>query len=193
MIFTPQQKREAYKKLPPNVKFFVMSDESEEIVTRLLSEEGLGNDDSLYNEIFNSTLGLQTLDEAIGNIAIATNKTTDDLSRLKSNLQRFIFDEMTRLSKIAEKENNSQSVKESGVVSSFEKTILNQVNAMRPIGEPERSESQNRVAPTQNNVPHNLPGVELPRVETHDSNSSNPKNAIHNYIPGGDPYREPTE
>lgn len=67
---------------------------------------------------------------------------------------------------------------------SFERTILNQAMAMRRVGEAPAN------LPTSQNTPKFGPRNEENRAEP---TQNNQQNAIHNYVPGSDPYREPIE
>lgn len=93
MKFTKEQKRLAYRKLPTEVQNFIMDPESSEIILNHLKETGLSPElsDSADSEILYATYGLQTLDDAIANIAKLSNKNMNDFSKLKVNLENNIF------------------------------------------------------------------------------------------------------
>ena len=180
MSFTREQRQIAYKKLSSEVQDFVMSNETSELISNLLSESGLSEEQSNVadSEILDALFGLQTLTEAINNIAKLSEKNTESFSKLKTDLENNIFDQMPK---------NTQGT--SGVTpqtpepplksyDSFEQTILRQAQAMRPA----RSASDNVAGgpATSAQAPSNLPGarpVEAPKSQPADT----------------DPYREPIE
>lgn len=183
MKFTPKQKREAYKKLVPEAQDFVMSDETTEIISNILNEIGLSEDQSIDadGEIFSSILGLQTLSDAISNIAQMSGKSVDELSELKEKLGEEIFSKIAEFESLSketepkepENANEKPVLPQNKVGASFEQIILNQARAMQP-------------ARPAGEVPHNLPSEEAPSVQ-------NEERKIHNYTAGNDPYREPIE
>lgn len=93
MTFTKEQKKEAYVKLSPEVQSFIMDSETAELITNYLKETGLTPEqsNSADSEILYAMYGLQTLSEAIANIAKLNNKNINNLSKLKTNLENNIF------------------------------------------------------------------------------------------------------
>jgi hypothetical protein len=188
MTFTREQKKEAYKKLSPEMQDFVMDNETTEIIGNFLTEAGLNEEQSndADLEILLAMYGLQTLSDAINNIAKLCGKNAENFSELKSNLERNIFDNITKIKNGATPVyTNTEPKKEtvSGVGQSFEQIILNQARAMqpaRPAGYVPQNLPTNEPKPTEN-VTENIP---IKQEEEH---------AIHNYVPGADPYREPIE
>lgn len=167
MKFSREQKKEAYKKLSPEVQDFVMSNETTELIENYLKEAGLSEEQSISadSEILYAMYGLQTLSEAIDNIAKSSGKNINDLSKLKTDLDNNIF------------RNIPQEKSTSNIGNSFEQIILNQARAMQPARE--AGSSQQQVVSSK--VPENLPvEQEKPKV-------------IHNYIGESDPYREPLQ
>jgi len=96
MTIALKQKREAYKRLTPEVRDFIMSNETNRIIDIYLNEVGLSEEQmiSADGEILWVMLNLQTLSDAITNIAKLTGKSELDLSDLKNNLQSNIFDKI---------------------------------------------------------------------------------------------------
>lgn len=169
------------------VRDFLNSDDLKELVLSISERYFLEPDevDSVVDLVCLILLGLidpNSLKSELQKRTAITSKMATDFA---SDLQTIILEPIAKII-----DRSPFEEKSSGVVNSFEKTILNQVNAMRPIGEDESNDVGNGATPTQNNVPHNLPGIEV-GVDARDTNSTNSKNAIHNYVPGGDPYREP--
>lgn len=111
MIFTKEQKKEAYKKLSPEVQDFIMDPETTEIIDNLLTQVGLNDEQSILadSEILNAMYGLITLDDALKNISQITNKTEGDLSELKTKLVTNIF---TKLDQIKIKNDGLHHIKE---------------------------------------------------------------------------------
>jgi hypothetical protein len=93
MTFTRQQKQQAYKKLSPEVQEFVMSNEVTELIGKYLTESGLNSEQNEVadSEILYTMFELQTLPEAISNIAKLSGKNINDLSKLKNSLEENIF------------------------------------------------------------------------------------------------------
>src|SRR3989338_3828920 len=96
MTLTLAQKKEAYRKLPPEVQNFIMDSETTDIISSDLNEIGLTTEqsDSADSEILYAMYGLQTLNTAIDNISKLSNKKRDSLSMLESNLKFDIFDKI---------------------------------------------------------------------------------------------------
>ncbi len=178
MTFTREQKKQAYEKLSPEVQDFVMSNETTELIGKLLRESGLSEDEEISadSEILYSLYGLQPLSIAIENIAKLSNRNLDNLSNLKMKLEDNVFGKIPQ-----QKEADGVSVQKSTQQPTipqppkpeqprsriapvgFEEAILNQVRAMRVATPP----------------PSNLPTA--------------PEHNVHDYKQGADPYREPTE
>jgi hypothetical protein len=201
MPFTPQQKKEAYKKLSPEKQDFVMSEETTELIDNYLIETGLLEEqsDQANIEIFHALLGLQTLAEAITSIAALLNKNRSDLSKLETDLQEQIFDKIPKTTEteisnneviIPEQKQEKEEPQTSGVGESFEQIILNQVKAMMParaIGEaPQNLPTADEILQDTSNV-SSIPNVSKPETPE----ISKKTGVIHNYLPGQDPYREP--
>ncbi len=93
MILTPQQIREAYKRLPAEIQSLVMDIETTDLIANKLKEVGLN--EGLVNladsEILYAMYMLQTLDTAIENIAKLSGRQTSEFSGLKSKLEEKIF------------------------------------------------------------------------------------------------------
>jgi hypothetical protein len=174
MVFTREQKKEAYKKLSPEVQDFVMSEETTGMIDGILGEVGLSEEQSIDadGDIFSSLLGLQTLSEAISNIAELSGKSVNELSELKEKLEEEIFIKITELENSEQKTKKEMPQNTNGVGESFEQIILNQARAMQPARQP-------------GEAPQNLP--------TNSNANEDTKEVIHNYIKNEDPYREPIE
>jgi hypothetical protein len=116
MIFTKEQKNEAYKKLSPEVQSFIMEGETTELIINYLKELRLSEDqlNLVDSEILYSMFGLQTLSDAINNIAKLTNKNVNDFSELKINLEKNIFSKIQEKIEIPETEFNKNKVVEIG-------------------------------------------------------------------------------
>jgi len=99
MGFTREQTRSAYQSLSPDTQDFVHSNATGELIMQLLVGTGLSEAEaqgSPDSEILHAMYGLQTLDDAIANIAQSVNKSPDDLSRLKYVLDEFVFSKIPR-------------------------------------------------------------------------------------------------
>jgi hypothetical protein len=178
MKFTREQKKEAYQKLSPKIQDFVMDNETTELISSFFDEIGFSEEQSndADLEILFTMYGMQTLSEAINSIANLSGKNAEQLAGLKVKLEDNIFKNIDKL-KNEPVISETQQVEEiepkletptqpqNNVGNSFEQIILNQAKAMRPA------------------APANLPTADI---------EEKPK-AIHNYVPGADPYREPIE
>jgi hypothetical protein len=131
------------------------------------------------SSFFDSLVGIG-IDKNIASL-IAKNvdeKIFSELDKIKNKIQ-----EIPPEDKIQPKEMESKKENQSGVGQSFEQIILNQARAMqpaRPAGYVPQNLPTNEPKPTEN-VAENIP---IKQEEEH---------AIHNYVPGADPYREPIE
>ena len=93
MAFTSQQSKAAYKKLPPEVQNLIMSSETTELISSALKGTGLDDEQANFadSEILYAMFCLQSLDDAISNIAKLSSKDVASLSKLKTNLENNIF------------------------------------------------------------------------------------------------------
>ena len=198
MTFTREQKKEAYKKLSPRVQDFIMDNETTELIDRFLKEVGISEEQSISadSEILITMYGLQSLLTTIDNIAKLSNRSVEQLSGLKENLENNILRKISEInannneSQIKSVEsapisNNEETSSYSGnnIGSDFEQIILNQAKAMQPAQE----SSKQQVVSSK--VPENLP-IESSKESVVSSKEEEPKE-IHNYTGESDPYREP--
>jgi len=189
MSFTLQQRKDAYSKLSPEMQDFVMASETTEFISKILASYGLNEDESntADSEILYALLKLQDLSSSIQNISSQTGRSVESLSGLKANLQKNIFDKIalgtTELWKITESVRSepspSQPEVRNKIGESFEQTIVNQAKAMQPV----RAEAPNNLPTEQAVMPQNPVSTSAPAP-------SGESKAIHDYKPGGDPYRE---
>jgi hypothetical protein len=93
MTFTLQQSRMAYKKLPPEVQDLIVGNETMDLIANALKEVVLNEEQANLadSQILYAMYCLQSLDDAIKNIAELSGKTVDDFSKLKSTLENDIF------------------------------------------------------------------------------------------------------
>src|SRR5688572_33357372 len=93
MTFNREQKQVAYKKLPPEVRDFIMSNETANLIADSISKLGLSGDRAISadSEILYALLGLQTLSTAISNIAKLNNKNVGDLAIFTSEIENNLF------------------------------------------------------------------------------------------------------
>jgi hypothetical protein len=93
MTHTAEQKRAAYKKLPPQIQSLVMDNETTELIANALKEAGLNEDqaDLADSEILHAMYCLQSLDGAIDNIARLSRKKVGELLSLKAIIQKEIL------------------------------------------------------------------------------------------------------
>lgn len=98
MRFTGEQIRAAYKKLHPDIQDLVGSMVIGDLIMQLLVGTGLSEEQAndADTEILHAMYGLQTVSDAIDEIAQLSNKSPDDLSRLKSVLEEFVFSRLRR-------------------------------------------------------------------------------------------------
>lgn len=96
MIYTLSQKREAYNKLTEETRKFIMDEETTNLIDRFLNEVGLNEEMSALanTEVINAAVGLISLEMAIVNIAKISEKNTNDLSVLRTNLENNIFNKL---------------------------------------------------------------------------------------------------
>lgn len=167
MLYTKEQKKEAYKKLSPEIQDFIMSSETTELINKYLNEIELSDDQNELadSQILYAMIGLQSLDQAISNIATLSNRSVETLSQLKSNLQNEVFYFIQNETKSEQNENQDKN----GVGNDFEQIILNQARAMQVAKE----------------VPENLP------IGENVAETTNQNRTVHDYKDGNDPYREP--
>ncbi|MFZ2484610.1 MAG: hypothetical protein WAX80_01100 [Minisyncoccia bacterium] len=177
MTFAPQQIRESYKRLPPEIQDLIMSNETTELVAKSLREAGLNQDQENLadSEILYTMYCLQSLDEAISNITKLSGKDLNSLSKLKSVIQDNILSKY----KI--------DIKEFIEANKLEPVATLSVPEIAPDNLPMVEKGE---------VAHSVPHVEQ---TTHDSrqttNQEQPKVQTplpdYRYPDSKDPYREP--
>lgn len=192
MTFTQQQIKAAYKRLLPEVQDLIMSNETTELITTSLKEVGLSEEQANLadSEILYALYCLQSLGDAINNIAKLSNKNSNDLSKLKSVIQDNILSKY----KINIKdfiESNKTSV--ATAQPSIEKASVPEIP---PTNLPmvEKGEVAHEVPHVEQPVitpttPIPPPSTTPPQPQT----KLEPKASLPDYrYPGGkDPYREP--
>lgn len=89
MTFTRTQSQVAYKKLPPEIQDLIMSNETTDLIATTLKEAGLSEEQANLadSEILYTLFCLQSLDDAINNIAKVSNRNANDLSKIRSVIQ----------------------------------------------------------------------------------------------------------
>ena len=89
MTFTREQRQAAYNRLQPDIQDIITSSWAAELVSSTLKEAGLTEDqrDLADSEILYALFCLQSLDDAINNIAKLSNKNLNDLSKIKLAVQ----------------------------------------------------------------------------------------------------------
>lgn len=93
MIFSKEQRKTAYQKLSPEIQSFIMDTGTTELILNYLTETRLTEDqtESADSEILYAMYELQSLSDAINNIAKLSNRNINDFSILKTNLENNIF------------------------------------------------------------------------------------------------------
>lgn len=140
MKFTKEQKLKAYKNLSLDVQNFITYSETTELIETNLSDAGLNEDqaESADSEILYAMYGLQTLHEAIENIAKITNKKAGDLTKLESELQKNIFD------KIASEQSSPAVINKNKVLEISKKYSLDDGQTEKLIGYIQTSTEQKK-------------------------------------------------
>ena len=169
MSFTLEQRKEAYRKLPPEVQDFIMSNDTTELITQLLGNAGLSGQqaDSADSEVLYLMHGLQSLSDTMRNIAKTSGKDESAFAQLKTELNNKLLSKIPKGNENKGGQPNIVEPKSEPQVKpydSFEQTILRQAMAMKPI----QSAGTNTVSPQK-------------PIETKQNVTSN------------DPYREPIE
>jgi hypothetical protein len=191
MSFSREQKQEAYKKLTSEVQDFIMSSETTELIDNYLKEVTLSETQSndADSEILFAMYGLQTLPEAIQNIAKLSNKNVSDLSKLQKNLEENIFSKIN-LSKLAsdQEEKLTKVYKSNPLGKSFEETILNQAKGMMPARHASQGDAGGPARPADEDMRNEVRSTSYEERE-----KNNKPVSVPNYSKGNDPYREPLQ
>ena len=89
MIYTREQIQSAYKRLPPEIHDLIMDNETMDLIANALEEAGLNEEQAALadSEILDAMYCLQSLDDAINNIAKLSNKNPNDLSKIRLVIQ----------------------------------------------------------------------------------------------------------
>lgn len=169
---------EQIKKLPKPLADYVISGVWAKELSGALSTYNLDENQkaAIENELLLSLVGLEPLLDLPENIKGEANLDDETTWEIVEGVILKILEE-SGLGEKFPNENNPEirNKKTNGVGESFEQIILNQARAMQPAREP-------------GEVPPDLPS-EKEKTET----ASRPQpqtGAIHNYLPGQDPYRE---
>lgn len=171
-MYTREQRQSAYKKLPSEVQEIIMSNETTELITTLLKEIILSDEqiNLADSEILYSMFCLQSLDDAINNIAKLSNKNVNDLDKIKSTLQSEIF---------------------SKYEIDIDNFIKSNQNETANVSVPEIAPN-NLPMVEEGEVVHSVPHVET-KTETPQPTIREDKVSLpdYRYQDGKDPYREP--
>lgn len=186
MIFTKEQKKSAYHKLPPEVQNFVLSNEVIESIENISQKNGLSAEQSdlLDSAVYEKLLGLKTKEELSSELITLLKSTPDKISEIIKDLESNIFSELQKIeSSVNYKPNNN--------VAPAKKEI--------DFVEDAKGNSDN-IAPSviissatrgsQQSEPQAAPQTTL---EQKIENQSNPSLSamVKKHYPGQDPYREP--
>lgn len=176
--------RSFISKSHPIVKNFIASGDLEETVEEIARDYNLNEEEiSGLNDLLASILiGLGDPDEFFSKVAEIISLPPALSEDLAVALQNIILS--TLASKIEPLENKNQN----NIGQSFEQIILNQARAMMPAREASEATSNEIRGTSYEKKPDNLPTGNSLQTQK----SQEPK-AIHNYLPGQDPYREPLE
>lgn len=203
-----QQKiKELYKKLPQKVREVIVSPELGVIIGDIAKNNGLDkNQADVLSKIVTYTLiGVETEDRLRANISKITGLDESKTGIIFDSIQAKIFNNLdsfheeivynSEIEDMEEKSNSSPVIQNNPLLQSqppkpdqprtriapvgFEEAILNQARAMRP-AEPVDGRIMNQELRIKQDVPHNLPTDNTPKI-------------VHDYRSGNDPYREPLE
>lgn len=197
MPFNNEQKKKAYKRLPPDIQDLVMDNETTELIQKLLQKTGLEEKfiDSADNEILYAMYCLQSLDDAIKNIAILNGKNTDSLSELKSILQTKIFsqykidiEEFIKINK-NELSQTPPRTEKLLVETAITTEVAHNVPHQEPTTDNQQSTANAQLENSEKEIIEEKPKQEIDPVE-----APAQKTPPSQHYPGGvDPYREPVE
>lgn len=218
MTFTREQTQIAYKKLPPEVQDFIMSNDTTELISIFLNGAGLSEERANLadSEILYAMYGIQTLATAIANIAELSNRDVSSLSKLKTNLENDIFSKYKELGVVTEKfvpQERPQEPDKAVVITQENKEEALEDLSRRVIGNQIVPPSVPEVPPSnlpmieKGEVVHDVPHVEQPATSpvipptppapvtptTPNVKTEQPKVPVpdYRYAGGKDPYREP--
>lgn len=164
MIFSREQRQAAYKKLSLEIQDFIMSNDTTELINDYLKKTSLSEEQSLTadSEILFAMLGLQTLSEAVSNIAKLVNKNVNDLSKLKTRLENNIFDKIKEMVVVTKPEKENVGFKTLNSSIATEPAGNNTPSTQNPMTAKKiRTEIKNK---NKNNLPDelkNLPQIKL--------------------------------
>jgi hypothetical protein len=171
MTFTREQRKSAYRQLPPEVQNFIMDNETTEIIEKILTKAGVVGDqnDQADSEVLYTMYGLQNLDTAIQNIAKLSGKSAEQLRDLRMDLQEEIFNKIPKVEINSDNKDfqSEKKARQNNVGNKFEEMVMNQKRGMMPAIDPNEKVGD---------VPQNLPTEQK---------------VIHDYTEKSDPYREP--
>ena len=169
------------KNAHPSIKRYIVSGDFDSDLSQICDKHFLEDSEAL--EVSNIAamilLGIIPPTDLQSEILENTSLTPNLSNDLASDISNAIFEPLQNFLSL-----NGYPRSTNQVGDSFEKTILNQAMAMRRVGEAPAN------LPTSPNTPKFGPRNEENRVQPAQNNQ---QNAIHNYVPGSDPYREPVE
>lgn len=184
---TKEQRKNAYSNLSDEAQFFIMSNETTDLISTALQESGFSEEqaDQADSEILYAMYGLQSLDDAMKNIASLSQKPVESLAPLKSKLKENIFDKLEEIKKTSEPRKESSS------------TNLPMVEAGEVAHEVPHVEMPNQEAGIKNQGVDQEASMEkaeaAPTAQPTEPLKPEAKPPANHYPGGKDPYREPIE
>lgn len=187
MIFTKDQKKVAYIKLPPEVQSFISSPEVIESIENISKKNQLNTDqeDLLDSIVYEKLLGLKTNEELSSELITILQSTPEKITEIIKDLESGIFSELKRISAISEENSSNDEAHPEQNIGLVEDAKGNSDNVI-----PSTIISSTSKAPQQSEPQTTTPQTAL---EQKIANQSNPDLSamVKKHYPGQDPYREP--
>ena len=195
-MFSKEQKKEAYNKLPLEIKDLLVSPQTIDLVSEALENAGITGRSSYEadSEILFSLYGLQTLDKAIENIAQISGKEINKLDNLKQSIQKNILDKYSVDINILIKSNEDITHRKTSVpeIAPEKHPMIEEgekahdvVPQPAPVVQVEKVEMRKQEAENTHQE------VEVPNEESEIKVKPNLEFKNSGYPAGQDPYREP--
>lgn len=195
-MFSKEQKKEAYNKLPLEIKDLLVSPQTIDLVSEALENAGITGRSSYEadSEILFSLYGLQTLDKAIENIAQISGKEINKLDNLKQSIQKNILDKYSVDINILIKSNEDITHRKTSVpeiAPEIHPMIEEGEKAHDVVPQPAPVVQVEKVEMRKQEAENTHQEVEVPNEESEIKVKPNLEFKNSGYPAGQDPYREP--
>lgn len=187
MLFTKEQKKDAYRKLSPEMQSFVLSTEVTESIESISRKNSLNSDqeDLFDTAVYERLLGLKTDQELSSELVTLLESTPEKIAEIMNDLESKIFIKLKDIKSNITFKPNVRNDSPAQEVGQIEDTKGNSDNTIPNV----IISSTTKAVP----VSEDLKVMPKTALEQKIENQSNPDLSamVKKHYPGQDPYREP--